>query len=68
MSNQTNRYRVFITAMDGAGFPIFPVWYGNAQNHDDAIKMALAEAVENSWTVTQITDVQVKRKKQEVVA
>ncbi|QXN62805.1 hypothetical protein [Serratia fonticola] len=68
MSKQANRYRVFITAMDCAGFPIFPVWYGNAQGHDEAIKMALAEAVENLWTVTKITDVQVKRKKQEVAA
>lgn len=68
MSNQTNRYRVFISATDAAGSPIFPVWYGNAQNQNEAIKGALAEAAENNWTVTKIIGVQMKRKLQAVAA
>lgn len=68
MSKQANRYRVFITAMDCAGFPIFPVWYGNAQNQNEAIKKALDEAVENCWTVTKVIGVQMKRKPQAVAA
>ncbi|CAI1127476.1 hypothetical protein [Serratia fonticola] len=68
MSNQTNRYRVFVTAMDGVGSLLFPVWHGNAQSHDEAIKKALAEAVENCWTVTKVIGVQMKRKPQAVAA
>ncbi|UAN51384.1 hypothetical protein KGP26_27610 [Serratia sp. JSRIV002] len=68
MSNQTNRYRVFIYATDAAGRPISPVWYGNAQNQNEAIKKALDEAVENCWTVTKVIGVQMKRKPLAVAA
>ncbi|WP_199062126.1 hypothetical protein [Serratia sp. ASV30] len=68
MSNQTNRYRVFICATDAAGYPISPAWYGNAQNQNEAIKKALDEAVENCWTVTKVIGVQMKRKPQVVAA
>lgn len=68
MSNQTNRYRVFIYATDAAGCPISLVWYGNAQNQNEASKEALAEAVENCWTVTKVIGVQLKRKPQAVTA
>ncbi len=68
MSNKTNRYRVFTYATDAAGCPISPVWYGNAQNQNEAIKKALDEAVENCWTVTKVIGVQMKRKPQAVSA
>jgi hypothetical protein len=65
---QSNKYRILMNVVDGAGGELRPVWFGRAENAQDAVDKATLEARGNGWAGVCVTAVYVKKEKPPVTA
>ena len=53
----SSRYRVVLSATDGAGGLIHPVWHGRAKSKEDAASQACGDGKEYGWSKVVIISV-----------
>ena len=58
---QSNKYRIMMNVVDGAGGDLRPVWFGRAKSAQDAVDKAMLEARGNGWAGVFVTAVYIEK-------